>query len=311
MANFFRVMGNYKTSVLMTMQTDAQWDSVDTSMKTIIRKLLNFQMDYRPESEDEAKRIALLLGEYDPMGAAFPYDTTARSAMRSASTSIGDTWSDMEGTGEGDSTSTRKGLSSNDVESLSPHFDPELGTSFHHDIPGFSFSDSSSSDAGEGRSTQRTKARVAGGSASESSTRGETDTVTTLMHITGSQEQHFLRVQALLDGTLMKRHQALVLSEDRDGRRTPLLVTMDRFPSAPEIRDGTPVLAQYRAAVARFTKRTTRTPYKRFALLPEDDVYRAKPQPKPAKPTTDPKPPKKAQATQKPTAPTAPPSWEE
>ena len=38
MANFFRVMGNYKTSVLMTMQTDAQWDAVREARESAKKK---------------------------------------------------------------------------------------------------------------------------------------------------------------------------------------------------------------------------------------------------------------------------------
>lgn len=341
MANFFRIMGNYKTSVLMSMQTDAQWDSVDTSMKEIIRKLLNFQMDYRPETEEEAKRIALLIKQYDPMGMMFPYETNSHAVADSTSTSLtqskahsdgrsttrartatkGTHTSASETEGESDSKSERNGTRSNAGESFAPRFNAELGTYEVQPMPTLSTGSGDSFDSGMAHADQRSRGLVEGESATVGTADGEgesavdteteasgeihgkavTDTVTTQMHIVSSQEQHFLRVQQLLDGTLMKRHQALVLSEDRSGRRTARLVTMDRFPSAPEYRKGRAVLAQYRSAVRRFTKREERVAYTRVSLT----------KPKPPKTTGDPKAAKPQAPKQKPIARTLPESLED
>lgn len=342
MANFFRVMGNYKTSVMMTMQTDAQWDSVDPSMEEIVRKLLSFQMDYRPESKEEADRIALRLGHYDPMGMMFPYTTSSRSHAIGQSASVNRSQADGTGTvitlsrttargqqeseseteGSTDTTSTREGSQESDGRTVSPVFNRALDVYEYRDLPAISEGGSRSSDSSVSHADQNSRGRVTGNSATEgvgeaeaqsqniTLTQGEshgtsitkTQTLSTQEHIVGSQEQHFLRVQQLLAGAVMKRHQALVVY-DREGRRTPIMVTMDRVPSAPAERDGRPVLAQYRAAVERFTKRETRVSYTPFPI----------PWKKPAKPqpTTDPKPSKTAKPQRKPSAPTAPPSWED
>lgn len=341
MANFFRVMGNYKVSVLMTMQTDAQWDSVDTSMPEIMRKLLAFQMDYRPESKEEAERIALRLGRYDPMGLMFPYTTSSLSHAVGATHVINHSQADGEGTvvtlskvrtlghqesdseieGTSDTTGTREGNQENDGRTVSPVFNRERGGSEYHSLPAISSGGSRSSDFSVTRSDQRSHGHVVGNSSTDGVgkaegtstntivTEGEshgtvltnTQTLTTQQHIVGVQEQHFLRVQQLLDGTLMKRHQALVAYDDRDGRRASLLVTVDRVPSAPECRDGRPVLEQYRAAVARYTVRSERLAY----------VQNPLPIPRPPKPTSDQKPAKQTKATLKPSTPTTPPSWED
>lgn len=261
MADFFKVMRNHRVACLLTMQQEEQWDLLNLApMKNVIRGLLSLKLFYRPETIETAEKMALVLNRYDAMGDTREYMTTGRGRAVADGTSETDGWSDSESESSG--TSYGDGSSHGDQAGwqFAAHVG-EDGQGRYLSSPSISGGTNSSATRSDAASSSSARTAGTSGSASRSRTETTSENETTQMHIVSAREQVFVDAQHLLSFD-MQRHDAVVRWEDRDGQPKAAFVNVSPFPKQPSHRDGRPVLQQYRAAVARFTRRSARTLYK-------------------------------------------------
>lgn len=265
MTDFFKVMRNHRVACVLTMQQEEQWDLLDLpAMKNVIRGLLAFKMYYRPETLETGERMALVLKRYDAMGDTRPYATKARQEHVSEGRAVTDGVAETEG--DSYSMGSVDGDAANGSEGwqIVPRVDDFGGMAYDTRFPirsgGTGHGQSHSDSLAWGTSSARTTSRATTLSAAKGRGASETEH----LHIVGVRDQVLGTAQTLLsDG--MHRHDALVRWED-EGTPKSALVHVKPAPRLSAYRDGRPVLAQYRAAVAKYTKRSVRPPYVPAAL---------------------------------------------